>query len=168
MTSGKRLLKMARPDVEFTIEECSQRPVLADRAVTFFWKCWGNENNYKFYEDCIVHSMNKDILLPKFYLALDKKDDIIGTYALLTNDLISRQDLMPWFACLFVTEENRNKGIAGSLLEHGLKETNNKGFDKLYLYTDLENFYEKKGWKHICHGYNVANMEVKIYSKETK
>ena len=75
---------------------------------------------------------------------------------MLTNDLISRQDLMPWFACLFVTEQQRNKGIDGSLLGHGLNEAKKKGFKKLYLYTDLDNFYEQKGWKHICSGYNVA------------
>lgn len=157
---------MVRSKVKYDVVELSQRPDMVDSAVNFFWKCWGNEKNFKFYEDCIVHSMDKDVPLPKFYLALDERDVIIGTYALLTNDLISRQDLMPWFACLFVTEEQRNMGIAGSLLEHGLNEAKKKGFGKLYLYTDLENFYEKKGWKHFCNGYNVANTEVKIYVKE--
>ena len=159
---------MARSDVKYDIVELSQRPDMVWKAVDIFWKCWGNDNNFKFYEDCIINSLNKDVSLPKFYLAMDESDQIIGTYALLTNDLISRQDLMPWFACLFVTEEQRDRGIAGSLLEHGLNETKMKGFDKLYLYTDLESFYEKKGWKHICNGYNVSNMEVKIYIKETR
>lgn len=163
----EKINKMARSDIKYDIVELSQRPDLIDSAVKFFWKCWGNENNFKFYEDCIINSLDTDVPLPKFYLALDNTDNIIGTYALLTNDLISRQDLMPWFACLFVKEEHRNKGIATSLLEHGLNETIKKGFDKLYLYTDLENFYERKGWKHIFNGYNVANMEVKIYAKDT-
>ena len=85
----------------------------------------------------------------------------------MTNDLISRQDLMPWLACLFVKVDHRNKGVAGSLLDHGLNEAKMKGFQKLYLYTDLENFYERKGWNHMCNGYNVATTEVKIYVKET-
>jgi N-acetylglutamate synthase-like GNAT family acetyltransferase len=73
---------------------------------------------------------------------------------------------MPWFACLFVVEDQRNKGIARLLLEYGLNEAKMKGFGQLYLYTDLENFYERMGWKHFCNGYNVANMKVKIYTKE--
>ena len=149
------------------IVELSQRPDLVDRAVDFFWKCWGNKNNFAFYEDCIVHSLEKDVSLPKFFLALDEREHIIGTYALLTNDLISRQDLMPWFACLFVVDEHRKKGIAGMLLDHGLNEVKNNGFKNLYLYTDLVNFYERKGWKHICNGFTVSDLEVKIYTRET-
>jgi GNAT superfamily N-acetyltransferase len=150
-----------------SILELSQRPDLVDRAVDFFWKCWGDENNFAFYKDCMAHSLNKEALLPKFYLALDEVDQIIGTYALLTNDLISRQDLMPWFACLFVVKGHRKKGIAAMLLDHGLKEAKNKGFENLYLYTDLENFYERKAWKHICNGFTVSNLEVKIYTRKT-
>ncbi len=48
-------------------------------------------------------------------------DEIIGSYALLTNDIISRQDLMPWFACLFVNENYRNQGLAEELISHGFK-----------------------------------------------
>ena len=149
------------------IIELSQRPDLAGRAVQFFWECWGNENNFPFYEDCIVHSIDHAVTLPTFYLALDQEDQIVGSYALLTNDLISRQDFMPWFACLFVVEAHRNKGIAGMLLAHGLNEAKNKGFSDLYLYTDLVNFYERKGWTYLCNGYTVSNQEVKIYRRET-
>lgn len=149
------------------IIELSERPDLVDAAVDFFWTCWGNENNFNFYRDCIVHSLDRDVPLPKFYMALDDGGNIAGTYALLTNDLISRQDLMPWLACLFVKEEYRNRGIAASLLEHGLREAKRKGYPVLYLYTDLVNFYERKGWDHKCNGYNVGNLEVMIYAKAT-
>ena len=149
--------------MELEIIEISYRPDLKDRAVEFFWKCWGNEDNFNFYNDCIIHSLEKDKILPKFYLALEK-EDIIGSYALLTNDLISRQDLFPWVACLFVTEHYRNKGIATRLLNHGVKEAKMKGFRTMYLSTDLVDFYERNGWNHVCNGYNVYNKELKIYS----
>lgn len=84
---------------------------------------------------------------------------------MLTNDLISRQDLYPWFACLFVQPEHRNKGIAEKLLNHGVSETQQKGFDSLYLSTDLENFYERKGWTYFTNGFNIVDNEVKIYRK---
>jgi len=101
------------------------------------------KNNFKFYQDCIVNSLDKKNALPKFYIVLND-NEIIASYALLTNDIISRQDLYPWLACLFVNPEHSNKGIAEQLLIHGLQETKNKGFDRLYLSSDLENFYEKK------------------------
>ena len=59
--------------------------------------------------NCILNSFDEQIKLPKFYLAIEE-NKILGSYALLTNDLISRQDLMPWLGCLFVNEENRGKG----------------------------------------------------------
>ena len=74
---------------------------------------------------------------------------------------------MPWFACLFVNEEQRNKGIAAQLIQHGLLEAHQKGFEKLYLSTHLNTFYENMGWKHIANGYHVDDSEIKIYEKPT-
>ncbi|MCU0389931.1 MAG: GNAT family N-acetyltransferase [Thermoflexibacter sp.] len=148
------------------IIEISERTDLIDKVVDYFWKCWGNDNNFKFYQDCILNSLEKEKKLPKFYIVLNK-NEIIASYALLTNDIISRQDLYPWLACLFVNPKHRNKGIAEQLLIHGLQETKNKGFDRLYLSSDLENFYERKGWTHITNGFNIFDTEIKIYSKQT-
>ncbi|MDD4032871.1 MAG: GNAT family N-acetyltransferase [Bacteroidales bacterium] len=146
------------------IIELSKRTDLIDKAIDFVWNCWGNEDNYNFYKDCISNSLDDKNILPKFYFVLDN-DKIIGTYALLTNDLISRQDLFPWFACLYVNESHRKRGIAGQLLKHGLNEAKKKGFNVLYLSTDLEEFYEKYDWTYITDGFNISNRKIKIYSK---
>lgn len=146
------------------IIELSQRMDLLNHGINYFWKCWGNDSNYKFYKDCIENSLNSKNALPKFYLALTE-NEVVGSYALLTNDIISRQDLMPWFACLFVNEDQRNKGIAGQLMQHALSEAANKGFSTLYLSTHLNNFYENRGWKHIANGYHVDDSEIKIYER---
>ena len=148
------------------IIELSERPERVEEAVKYFWTCWGSESNYIFYKDCITNSLNSEKDLPKFYILTDQ-EKIIGSYALLTNDIISRQDLMPWFACLYVDEKYRTQGLGGKLLHHGLQQAKIKGFDELYLSSDLINFYEKKGWKHICQGYNVFGEEIKIYAKNT-
>lgn len=148
------------------IFEISERTDLIDKAVDFFWKCWGDDNNFKFYQNCILNSIDKKKILPKFYILLND-NEIIASYALLTNDIISRQDLYPWLACLFVKPEHRNKKIAEQLLLHGLQQTKIKGFDTLYLSSDLENFYERKGWTHFANGFNIFDTEIKIYSKST-
>lgn len=152
--------------MEIEIIELTKRADLIENAADYFWSCWGNENNYNFYKDCISNSLNENNPLPKFYLVLDKSV-IVGAYAILTNDLISRQDLMPWLACLHVNEAYRKQGIAGKLLRHGLEEAKRKGYDQLYLSTDLDGFYEKHGWSHIADGYNVVDDKLKIYAKST-
>ncbi|MEO1259266.1 MAG: GNAT family N-acetyltransferase [Bacteroidota bacterium] len=151
--------------MRLNIFELSEKPAFFEKAVHYFWSCWGNEGNFIFYQDCMRHSMNAENLLPKFYILLDH-EKIIASYALLTNDIISRQDLMPWFACLFVNKDHRKKGIAAELLRHGLQQAKLKGFDHLYLSSDLVGFYEKNGWKHIAEGYNVFGGEIKIYAKK--
>ena len=93
-------------------------------------------------------------------------DKVIGSYALLNNDLISRQDLFPWFACLFVDESYRNQGLANKLLKHSINESKKRGFNTLYLSTQLNDFYEKKGWKYYSKGYTPFGDSTKIYSKK--
>lgn len=148
------------------IIELSDKPQLLNEASKYFWSCWGSPSNFNFYFDCIRHSMDREKALPKFYIAL-QDEKIIGSYALLVNDLISRQDLMPWFACLYVNEEYRGKGIAGTLLEHGLKQAGLRGFSELYLSTDLTGFYEAKGWNYYGEGYGMSGGIDKIYSRKT-
>ena len=149
------------------IVELSERKDILEEAIRYFWECWGHDNDFLFYKDFIEHSIDLQTALPRFYLAISKSQ-IIGTYALLTNDLVSRQDLVPWFACLFVSEPFRNQGIAGKLLAHGLQEASLKGFEQLYLCTDLDNFYEKKGWSYLSNGYNPMGGKVKIYNYKLK
>ncbi|KAA3626438.1 MAG: N-acetyltransferase, partial [Bacteroidetes bacterium] len=146
-----------------TIIELSSRPNLLEKGIQYFWNQWGNDKNFEFYKNCIDHSLDEEKALPKFYLALEK-ERIIGSYALIVNDLVSRQDLMPWLACLYVEEDCRGRGVAETLLKHGLKETRKKGFSHLYLSTDLEGFYEKKGWLHVADTFNLFGEKFKVYS----
>ncbi|MFS0881841.1 GNAT family N-acetyltransferase [Bacillus sp. 7586-K] len=148
------------------IVELKDRNSLFDKAVQVFWKQWGNENNYKFYEDAIVHSCTTSSDIPRFYVAIEN-GQIIGTYALLRNDLNSRQDLCPWLACLYVVEEYRGSAIGSKLLQHSLQEAAKKGYDKLYLSTDLEDYYEKYGWRNSGLVYGVSGDPIKLYEKET-
>lgn len=148
------------------IIELRDRNALFGEAIQVFWEVWGNEDNFKFYEDCMIHSAAALSDLPRFY-AVVENEKIIGTYALLRNDINSRQDLCPWLACLFVDKEHRGKEIGSLLLNHGLKQAAIKGYKKLYLTSDLEGYYEKYGWKNNGIAYGVSGGYLKIYEKET-
>lgn len=137
---------------------------LYDHAVQFFWKHWGTKDNYFFYQDCIRHSDNKETDLPRFYVAV-QDNHIIGSYALLRNELISRQDIFPWFACLYVNENQRGKQLGSRLLEHASQETYKKGYEQLYLSMDLIGYYEKYGWHYIDNGFAIDGSPTRIYKK---
>ena len=146
------------------IIEIHQRPKFFQEAVKLFWEQWGNESNYKFYEDCMIHSGKDPSSLPIFYVALEN-DVIIGTYALLRNDINSRQDLFPWLACLYVDPAFRGNSIGKQLLEHGLHVTAKLGHEKLYLSSDLEGYYEQYGWINSTITYGPFGGSIKVYEK---
>ncbi|WCK54049.1 GNAT family N-acetyltransferase [Aneurinibacillus sp. Ricciae_BoGa-3] len=148
------------------IVELNQKLDLFNQAVELFWEQWGNPKNYEFYHDCIRHSCQSDSDLPRFYIAV-QNNSIIGTYALLRNDLISRQDLFPWLACLYIIPELRGNKLGSLMLEHAVQQATEKGFKNLYLCTDLDGFYEKYNWSYLSSGYIFNGDPTKIYVRQT-
>ncbi|MFJ8063547.1 GNAT family N-acetyltransferase [Psychrobacillus sp. NPDC096426] len=146
------------------IIEIQQRRELFKEAVKVFWEQWDSESNFKFYEDCMAHSGKTPDSLPSFYVAIEN-NKIIGTYALLRNDINSRQDLFPWLACLYVDPAYRGHSIGEQLLEHGLQITAQLGHGKLYLSSDLEGYYEKYGWTNSTITYGPFGGFIKVYEK---
>ncbi|OPG98767.1 GNAT family N-acetyltransferase [Chryseobacterium mucoviscidosis] len=146
----------------FEIVDIRQKPDMVQAAVHYFWKQWGSESSYHFYRDCIERSVETESDVPRFYVLLDG-DRIVGGYALLRSDLNSRQDLFPWFACLHVDPEYRGQNLGGQLQNHAINEVKAKGYDKLYLCTDLTDYYEKNNWAYIGKGYLLDDEETRIY-----
>ncbi|HWK22420.1 MAG TPA: GNAT family N-acetyltransferase [Ureibacillus sp.] len=143
------------------VKELSER---FDEAVDLFWGYWGSKNNRPFYEQCMKNSNELDGI-PRFYVALIE-GEMVGTYALLRNDLNSRQDLYPWFACLYVKEAYRGKGIAAELLQHASNQVKTLGFKTLYLESNLDGFYEKLGWTESGITHDPFGHFAKIYKKD--
>jgi len=63
----------------------------------------------------------------------------------IDNDFHERKDLSPNLCALFVDEAYRKQNIAKQLLDFAREEMKGLGFEKLYLVTDLDDFYEKCG-----------------------
>lgn len=137
-----------------------------DEAVKYIHSKWGNDENYDFYFDAIQHSSEPGKPLPRFFLLL-KGGKITGCYGLVTNDFVSRHDLFPWFACLYVEEEHRGQELGKLMMEHAAKEAKKSGFSSMYLVTDHEGYYEKYGWRRIEDGYDPKGVKTRIYEMET-
>ncbi|WP_407270523.1 GNAT family N-acetyltransferase [Radiobacillus sp. PE A8.2] len=146
------------------IHHVNERKDLFDEAVKFFWRHWGSSDNYKFYRDCMVHAVENRNGLPRFYIAVID-NEIVGSYAMLRNDLISRQDLFPWLACLYVVPPLRGKAYGAVILSHAIRES--KDFEHIYLCSELENYYEKYGWEYTDDAYYLNGEQTKIYSIRT-
>ncbi|TFE02179.1 GNAT family N-acetyltransferase [Jeotgalibacillus salarius] len=128
--------------------------------VEWFWKTWGSEDNRMFYEDCMRHSKKSDV--PCFYIIKDA-DRIIGTVALLRNELVSRQDLTPWLACLYVDPDYRKKRLGFKMMNEVCKIAAEMGYRHVYLSTDLDGYYEKAGWTYVDVCYGLSGGKIKVY-----
>lgn len=113
-------------------------------------KEWGSKTNS---EEEFEAKINKKISKiinnfnnPLYCKLLLLNDDIlIGFISIFPTDEDERKDLSPWYATMYVKEEFRGKGYSKILNNAILEEAKNRGFNKLYLKTDLANYYEKFG-----------------------
>ena len=92
-------------------------------------------------------------------LGLLDNDKLIGFISLFKYDGDKMKNLTPWYATMYVKKEYRNKGYSKILNDAILNEAKKKGFDRIYLKSNLVNYYEKFGAKYIK---TLSNKE-KLY-----
>ena len=112
---------------------------------------WGlaksEEEMKKYIEEKRKKIINEDKVIS--VLGLIDNDILIGFISLFKYDGDERRDLTPWYATMYVKKEYRGKGYSKILNNAILEEAKKIGFDKIYLKTDLINYYEKYGAKYI-------------------
>lgn len=78
-------------------------------------------------------------------LLLIENDNLIGFISLFKEDGEERKDLTPWYATMYVKEKYRKKGYSKILNQAILEEAKKLHYKRIYLKTDLVNYYEKFG-----------------------
>ena len=150
--------------MSYNIIGIRENPEFAEQAIQYFSERWGIDE--RIYRDCIINSLTTSSKLPCFYLMIEG-NRVIGGFGLITNDFVSRQDLFPYLCALYIEEDRRGDDLGSILLEHGRKESKRLGFDKLYLCTDHNDYYEKYNWRLIGEGYHPWNHVSKLYEADT-
>ena len=78
-------------------------------------------------------------------LILLDNNNLVGFISIFPTDGDECQELTPWYATMYVKKEYRGKGYSKKLNNAILKEAINLGYNKVYLKSELENYYEKFG-----------------------
>lgn len=104
--------------------------------------------------------------IPKMFVSKDG-ETLLGSAAIIENDMDTRTDLSPWLASVYVNAEYRKKGVGSDLVKHVEEYARSAGFRNLYLFTlDQENFYQNLGWstisKEIYRDEAVTVMQIKL------
>lgn len=95
----------------------------------------------------VGNSLNKNTV-PQTFIALSG-DVLVGFVSLWDHDGDEHLDLAPWLATLYVKEEYRGLQISKQLNERVISSAQQLNYQKLYLKTNLLNFYKKYGWVKI-------------------
>jgi len=83
----------------------------------------------------------------KLILLDDNK--LVGFISIFPTDGEECQDLTPWYATMYIKKEYRGLGYSKILNDAILKEAKSRGFKKIYLKSELKNYYEKFGAKYM-------------------
>ncbi len=123
-----------------------EHPELEGAAAAWFHARWGVPEEA--YLACMDAYLSHKTELG-WYLSLDG-ERIVGGLGVIENDFHNRPDLSPNVCAVFVDEDHRGHGLAGTLLDMAVEDLRRKGISPVYLVTDHIGFYERYGWEYLC------------------
>jgi len=139
-------------------------PEHSELITDWLFQAFGSENSRDFFASIVNSSLRPEGLPVTFVALLDDKP--VGTVGLWRCDLISRQDLYPWLAALYIDESQRGCGLGAQLQHHVEAFIRRTGFRELYLYATFANYYERFGWQYIGDGLDYPDQPVRLYRKD--
>jgi len=143
------------------IQPLYQAPHHAEQVTEWLWQAFGQGLSRAFFASVIDNSQQPDAL-PLTFIATEG-ETLLGTVGLWRCDLISRQDLFPWLAALYIDESQRGRGLGQALQQHVIQYARQQGYGSLHLYAAFRDYYERFGWQHIGEGIDYPDTRVNLY-----
>lgn len=144
------------------VKNLADYPKLVPLVSKWMWRQWSKRHKITLKEVIYrtKHCLGRKI--PQTLIAFYSNKPV-GTVSLWPNDYAYRKDLTPWLSVLFVLPKYRGLGI-GRVLQTALLKTAKKvGFKKIYLMTELKNYYQKTGWRFLEIGPYTEGRKVSLY-----
>jgi len=84
--------------------------------------------------------------IPTIFVAV-AADQTVGCASLVEHDMLTRPELSPWLAGVFVPPQYRRHGIGAALVERVVREARSLAVARIYLYTPGSGaLYLRLGW----------------------
>lgn len=141
----------------------SQAPQHRETVIDWLNTAFGDARSRAFYAS-VIDSGLTGADFPLTWVALEG-ERAVGTVGLWRCDLISRQDLFPWLAALYVNAQDRGRGISERLQQQVLEESRQRGFSTLYLYSACAEYYERFGWRYAGDALDYPDITVRLYQR---
>ena len=150
------------------IESIADHLELVPVIAAWHWNEWGRCDplvSLESWTEGLRRRTRRDCILTT-YVAFEGGQPV-GSVTLVDCDMLTRPDLWPWLAGLYVIPEARGRGIGSALVRHAMAKVAEMGICRLYLYTSsARRFYEKLGWQAIAEdfyeGEHVTVMTIEM------
>ena len=139
-------------------------PHFAAQITDWLWRAFGEGIPREFYASIVQSSLN-GADFPVTFVALEN-GFAVGTAGFWRCDLISRQDLYPWLAALYIDEDARGRGISEALQQHVINYARQRGYNRLWLWSTFAGYYERFGWQFNEEALEFPNTRVRVYQQE--
>ncbi|WP_368542862.1 GNAT family N-acetyltransferase [Enterobacter soli] len=136
-------------------------PQFAGQVIDWIWTAFGDGVPRAFFQSVVDHSQTPGAL-PLTFIAVEG-ETLLGTVGLWRCDLITRQDLCPWLAALYVDDAARGKGLAGQLQAYVQDYAAKAGYRELHLWSACRDFYERYGWQYVGDALEYPDKTVHLY-----
>jgi predicted N-acetyltransferase YhbS len=146
------------------IVSLSDAPQFADQIIDWQWRAFGEATSRAFFAS-VVNSSLIGADFPVTFVAVEA-GRAVGTVGFWRCDLISRQDLFPWLAALYVDESVRGKGVSQALQQHVIAYAQARGYPQLWLWSTFEGYYERYGWLPQGEALEYPAKPVKLYYRD--
>ena len=103
--------------------------------------------------------------IPEAFVAVENTTPV-GMASLIEHDMLTRMELSPWLAAVYVVPESRNSGVGSKLVQTAMQEARVLGLDRLYLFTpDQIHFYRRLGWQALERvSYRGERVTIMVYN----
>lgn len=125
-----------------------ERPDCVSTVATWVFREWGHLSPGSTLDQVIeeYHARAQRAAIPLALVALVEGRPV-GTASLIAHDMVSRPELYPWLAAVYVLPEQRGQGIGSRLVRRMEQEACLLEVGTLYLMTpDRVTFYQRLGW----------------------
>ncbi len=149
--------------MSLTIKNLFDKPEYIDLVVDLLYEEWGDKTcNNRSYWNSWVRSSLSTTDVPQTYIVFDN-NIFIGTFSIWRCDLQSRQDVFPWLGGFVIVPEQRHKGYSPKIQYEALEKVKMLGYNDVYMFTYLGNYYDKFGWSFIEIVPDEKGKEVRLY-----
>ena len=132
--------------MKYMIYNLKDKPEYIEEIALLTEKEWWR---YKDKEELEFKVKRKEDKINYCKLILVEENNLIGFISIFPEDGEEEKELTPWYATMFVKKEYRGMGYSKILNSAILEEAKRRGFDKIYLKSNLVNYYEKFGAKYL-------------------